>query len=61
MVVNQESYISVVAEEEWSNVGFDVSKAGEKDEREKGEEEIKGEKENRELKRTRGRLPKVVR
>lgn len=59
MVVNQESYVSVVAEEEWSNVGFDISKAGERDEQEKGEDEIRGEKENRELKRTRGRLSKV--
>ena len=59
IVIHQESHVSVVAEEEWSNVGFDISKASEKDEREKGEEEVRGEKESRELKRTGERPSKV--
>lgn len=57
--VCQESYASVIAEEEWSNVGFNVIKADEVHRGEKGEEEVRGEKESREVKRTRGGPPKV--
>ena len=58
-VVYQESHTSVIAEEDWSNVGFSISKADERHREEKGEQEIRGEKESREVKRTRGRRSKV--
>lgn len=57
--VCQESYASVIAEEEWSNVCFNVSKADERHGEEKGEQEIRGEKESREVPKARGRPPKV--
>lgn len=57
--VFQESNASVIAEEEWSNAGFNVSKADEWHGGEKGEQEIRGEKESREVRKTRGRPPKV--
>jgi len=58
--VRQEFYASVIAEEEWSNVGFNVSKADESHRGEKGEQEIRGEKESREVRKARGRPPKQV-